>query len=64
MLERKPIRIGRRLWSGVNVTILTGVTIGDDLVITVGGVVTADVPSNCIVRVPTSPECSGPGALW
>ena len=51
--EGKPIRIGHRVWCGVNVTILAGVTIGDDVVIGAGSVVTSDISSNCIaVGVP------------
>ena len=49
----KEIRIGNRVWCGLNVTILSGVTIGDDVVIGAGSVVTSDLPSNCIaVGVP------------
>ncbi len=51
--EGRPIRIGNRVWCGVNVTILAGVSIGDDVVIGAGSVVTADIPANCIaVGVP------------
>ena len=49
----KPISIGNRVWCGVNVTILAGVTIGDDVVIGAGAVVTEDIPANSIaVGVP------------
>jgi acetyltransferase-like isoleucine patch superfamily enzyme len=44
----KPIRIGHRVWVGVNVTILSGVEIGDDCVIAAGSVVTTAVPSGSI----------------
>lgn len=44
-----PIKIGNRVWCGVNVTILAGVTIGDDVVIGAGSLVTRNVPSNTIV---------------
>ncbi len=44
-----PIAIGNRVWCGMNVTILAGVTIGDDVVIAAGAVVTRDVPSGCII---------------
>jgi acetyltransferase-like isoleucine patch superfamily enzyme len=51
--EAKPIRIGNRVWCGVNVTILAGVTIGDDVVIGAGAVVTKNIPDNSIaVGVP------------
>ena len=47
------IRIGNRVWCGLNVTILSGVTIGNDVVIGAGSVVISDLPSNCIaVGVP------------
>lgn len=49
----KPVSIGNRVWCGVNVTILAGVSIGDDVVIGAGSVVTADLPSNSVaVGVP------------
>lgn len=51
--EGKAICIGNRVWCGVNVTILAGVTIGDDVVIGAGAVVTEDIPGNSIaVGVP------------
>jgi len=40
--------IGDRVWVGANVTILKGVTIGDDAVIGAGSVVTKDIPSRAI----------------
>lgn len=45
----KPITIGKRVWCGLNVTILGGVTIGDDAVIGACSLVTKDVPSGAIV---------------
>lgn len=51
-----PILIGDRCWCGVNVTILAGVRIGDDVVIAAGSVVNRDVPSCTIVGgVPAKP---------
>lgn len=44
----EPVKIGHRVWCGVNVTILSGVTIGDDVVIAAGAVVTRDVPSGVV----------------
>jgi maltose O-acetyltransferase len=44
----KNVTIGHRVWCGVNVTILAGVTIGDDVVIGAGSVVTKDIPANTI----------------
>lgn len=43
-----PIRIGDRVWCGLNVSILAGVTIGDDVVIAAGAVVTQDIPSGSV----------------
>jgi acetyltransferase-like isoleucine patch superfamily enzyme len=37
------------VWLGANVTILQGVTIGDNAIIAAGAVVTKDVPANAIV---------------
>jgi maltose O-acetyltransferase len=49
----EPITIGSRVWCGQNVTILAGVTIGDDVVIGAGSVVTESLPARCIaVGVP------------
>lgn len=48
-LISKPTQIGDRVWIGANVTILKGVTIGNDAVIGAGSVVTKDVPENAIV---------------
>lgn len=44
-----PIVLGRNVWIGSNVTVLPGVTIGDDAVVAAGSVVTRDVPANTIV---------------
>ena len=43
-----PIVLGRNVWVGSNATILQGVTIGDNVVIGSGSVVTHDIPSNVI----------------
>lgn len=43
------IVIGDRVWCGIDVRILGGVTIGNDVVIGAGSVVCKDVPSNCVV---------------
>ena len=43
------VTIGQRVWSGLNVIILAGVSIGDDVVIGAGSVVTSDVPADCVV---------------
>lgn len=49
----KPVRIGREVWIGANVTVLPGVSIGDRAVIGAGAVVTKDIPARAIaVGVP------------
>lgn len=49
----KPTKIGDRVWIGANVTILKGVTIGNDTVVGAGSVVTKDLPEKVIaVGVP------------
>ncbi|WLT39520.1 acyltransferase [Synechocystis sp. B12] len=48
-----PISIGNRVWCGINVTILAGVTIGDDVVLGAGSLVCKDIPpSSLAVGVP------------
>ncbi len=44
----KPITIGERVWLCGNVTVVPGVTIGDDTIIGAGSVVTKDIPSGVI----------------
>lgn len=43
-----PVHIGRNCWLGASVTILPGVTIGDNTVIGAGSVVTHDIPANVV----------------
>jgi maltose O-acetyltransferase len=45
----EPVSIGRNVWIGSNVTILPGVTIGDNSIVAAGAVVTRDVPTNSLV---------------
>lgn len=45
----KPVTIGKNVWLGGNAVILPGVTIGDNVVVAAGAVVTRDVPDNVIV---------------
>ena len=40
--------IGNHVWIGANVTILKGVTIGNDAIIASGSVVTKDIPAKCL----------------
>lgn len=44
-----PVRIGRDVWLGANVTILPGVTIGDGAVVGAGSVVTKNVAARTVV---------------
>lgn len=49
----KSIIIGNRVWCGANVTIMPGVTIGDDVVIGAGTLVNKDLPNESVaVGVP------------
>ncbi|WP_406249367.1 DapH/DapD/GlmU-related protein [Microbacterium sp. M] len=48
-LHPAPIVIGRNVWIGANVTVLPGVTIGDDAVVAAASVVTKDVPAGTVV---------------
>jgi len=45
----KPVRIGDDVWIGGNVTILPGVTIGNNVIVAAGAAVTKDVPDNTLV---------------
>jgi maltose O-acetyltransferase len=54
--RREPVRIGARVWIGSDVTILRGVTIGDDTVVGSQSLVTRDLPSRVIaVGSPAKP---------
>lgn len=45
----KPVKIGNDVWLGGNVTILPGVTIGNNVVVAAGAIVTKDVADNSLV---------------
>lgn len=45
----EPVTIGDNVWIGGSVTILPGVTVGNNTVIGAGSVVTKDVPDNVVV---------------
>ena len=45
----KAIHINQGAWLGVNVTVLPGVTVGENAIVGAGAVVTKDVPANSIV---------------
>lgn len=42
------VKIGNNVWLGENVSILKGVTIGDNVIIGLGSIVTKNIPSNSI----------------
>lgn len=44
----KPIVIKKKAWLGAGVTVLPGVTIGENAVVAAGAVVSKDVPRNAI----------------
>lgn len=46
--KAKPITIGDNVWIGGHVSILPGISIGDNSIIGAGSVVTSDIPSNVI----------------
>ena len=45
----KPVTIGNDVWIGGNCTILPGITIGNNVIVAAGAVITKDVPDNCVV---------------
>jgi acetyltransferase-like isoleucine patch superfamily enzyme len=48
-VETAPVRIGNRVWIGMDATVLKGVDIGDGAVIAARSVVTKDVPARALV---------------
>lgn len=44
----KPIKVGNNVWFGGNVVVLPGITIGDNVTIGAGSIVTKNIPSNTI----------------
>lgn len=43
-----PVHIGKNCWIGANALIMPGITIGDNVVVGAGSVVTKDLPSNVV----------------
>lgn len=43
-----PVRIGKNCWIGAGVVIVPGVTIGDNVVVGAGSIVTKDIPDNVV----------------
>lgn len=56
LAQAKPVTIGNDVWFGGSVTVLPGVTIGNNVVVAAGAVVTKDIPDNTLVAgVPAKP---------
>jgi acetyltransferase-like isoleucine patch superfamily enzyme len=49
LVDRRPTRIGDRVFIGANAVVNMGVSIGDEAVVAAGAVVTADVPARTVV---------------
>ncbi|PIO83351.1 acetyltransferase [Loigolactobacillus backii] len=49
LAQAKPVTIGNDVWLGGKVAIMPGVTIGNNVVVAAGAVVTKDIPSNTLV---------------
>lgn len=47
--QARPITIGDNCWFGANVSVMPGVTIGNNCVISAGSVVTKDMPDNSVI---------------
>lgn len=51
-----PITLGQRVYLGVNTLVLPGVTIGDNVVVGAGSIVTKDIPANTVAAgIPARP---------
>ncbi len=48
-VSRKGIKIGKNCWIGAKVTVLDGVTVGDNCVIAAGAVITKSMPANSVI---------------
>jgi len=63
-----PIKIGNRVWCGVNVTILAGAKIGDDCIIGANSLVRSEIPARSIaVGTPAKvikTEIRGSNKVW
>ena len=49
LTSKGPIEIGNNVWLGDKVAILSGVKIGDNVIVGANSVVTKSIPSNCVV---------------
>lgn len=52
--EPRPVSIGNDVWLGLNVVVLPGTQIGDNVVVGANAVVSGEIPDNSIVR-PSDP---------
>jgi acetyltransferase-like isoleucine patch superfamily enzyme len=51
-----PTKVGNNVFFGMEVLVMPGVTIGNNVVIGAGAIVTKDIPSNCVaVGIPAKP---------
>ncbi len=48
-LSSKPVKIGNKVWIGDNVSILPGVSLGNNIIIGANAVVTHSFPDNCVI---------------
>lgn len=48
LYSKGPVKIGKNVWTGTNVCIMPGVSIGDGAIIGANSVVTHDVPAACV----------------
>ncbi|WP_125584038.1 sugar O-acetyltransferase [Levilactobacillus cerevisiae] len=46
--HNQPVHIGRNCWLGAGVIVLPGITIGDNVVVGAGSIVTKDLPANVV----------------
>lgn len=46
--QPSPVKIGNKVWIGMNSIVMRGVTIGDNTIIGAGSIVTKDIPANVI----------------
>jgi len=49
--EPRPVKIGNDVWLGLNVIVLPGSKIGDNVVVGANSVISGEIPSNTIVKM-------------
>ena len=47
--QARPITVGDNCWFGANVSVMPGITIGENCVISAGAVITKDMPANSVI---------------